>query len=154
LSRQCKYETHCALWPVSTGLSRHPQPPSPRPSQSPETWESKPKKVTQKIQLLETFASIHSSNPGWLVDGTNKVNYLLRRDRAKQRSWRSPTLKFSPFSVTTLSSPASKLPIFLLKCTLATASLISASLCCSNGSRFNLTVPLNSTGSCNSTITR
>ena len=74
--------------------------------------------------------------------------YLLRRERARQRSWRWPTLKFSPFSATILSMPLSKLSIFLLRCTLAMASLILTSVCSSNGSRFSLTVPLNNTGSC------
>lgn len=117
-------------------------------------WSSTPQKKGKRKTTQMWDATVRNTSAKW-----NHVHRflwvmidLLRSDRARQSSWRCPTLKFSPFSAIKLSMPLSRHPIFLLRCTLAMASLISTSVCCWKGSKFSLTVPRNSTGSCNTII--
>lgn len=112
-------------------------------------------------QIAEFEKAPHSSEHCCMLEVKDKIirdkihqidrkSNLLRSDLARQSSWRCPTLKLAPYSATKLSIPFVRLLIFLLKWTLDMASLISASVCRSKGSRFSLIVPLKSTGSCQS----
>eukprot|EP00665_Eupelagonemidae_sp_cell47_P003417 gene3418-gene1857 len=77
-----------------------------------------------------------------------------RRALARHTSWRCPTEKFCPPSMTETSSLSSVCSNTSLKCACSSALQIALSGWAASGSRLERTVPLKRTGSCGMMLTR
>ena len=95
-----------------------------------------------------TFQMVCSVSGSTCGVGSSKITILFccSNNRAKQISWRSPTLTFPPYSNNSWFSCPSRLSTKSFSCTSSRAHHNSASWNCSIRSRFFLSDPLKRTG--------